>query len=132
LEIASVSGTIEGKAIEAGDVEITNVSGAIKINKITSTSRSDVEVGSVSGAVKLSLLDAAKATVESISGAISVTLPRTFAGHVSASSLSGSISTGIDGVHDLNTEKRTQTFAIGNGSAVLEVSTTSGSIRILQ
>lgn len=132
LEIASVSGTIEGNTIEAGNIGITNVSGAIKIDKITSTSRSDVEVGSVSGTIKLPLLDAANATVESISGAISVTLPRTFAGHVSASSLSGSISTDIDGVHDLNTEKRTQTFAVGKGSAILEVSTTSGSIRILQ
>ncbi|HCJ95367.1 MAG TPA: hypothetical protein DHV69_09355 [Sphaerochaeta sp.] len=132
LEIASVSGSIEGKTIEAGDVGITSVSGAIMIDKIISTSRSDVEVGSVSGAIKLPLLDASNATVESISGAISVTLPRTFGGRVSASSLSGSISTSIDGVHDLSTEKRTQTFAVGNGSASLEVSTTSGAIRIAQ
>lgn len=132
LEIASVSGSIEGKAIEAGDIAITSISGAIMIDKIVSTSRSDVEVNSVSGAIKLPLLDASKATVESISGAIGITLPRTFGGRVSASSISGSISTSIDGVHDLSTEKRTQTFAVGNGSASLEVSTTSGAIRIAQ
>ncbi len=129
IQIASVSGRIEGNQMESGTIIVDNVSGALLLQKVESRDGA-VEVNTISGAVSLGTVNAATTEVNSISGKIEVALPSSFDGTLETSTLSGRIVTDLDRISETQTEKRSNTFIVGNGKERISLSSTSGSIHI--
>lgn len=133
IEVESVSGSIKGKSIESGSLQASSVSGAIMIDRVSVfNGEEDLQVETVSGAIKLGETSAGNAHISSISGSVHLTLTPRFEGTVTTTSLSGAISAETSQPHTVRSEKHTHSLTIGDAYNSIELSTTSGSIRIIQ
>jgi len=128
--VETVSGAIRGHLVEAGELDLSSVSGAIQVDSITETGNGKALVETVSGSIRIGRTEGDSFKLGSVSGAIQVALPARFAGVVTTSSISGSTSADFASEHTASSDKRTQRHTVGSGTDSMEVGTTSGSIRI--
>lgn len=122
LDINSVSADFSVSGIAVGDIDVSTVSGDITAD-VTAVKSFDVE--SVSGNLSLSSPVAPEdGDFESVSGNIALTLPESAGFTVDCDSVSGEISSEING--KLSDSK----FICGSGDAGYDVETVSGDVKI--
>lgn len=123
LEINSVSADFSVTGIAVGDIDVSTVSGDIAAD-VTSVKSFDVE--SVSGNFGISSpLAPEDGDYESVSGNLALTLPESAGFTVDCDSVSGEISSEING--KLSDSK----FICGSGDAEYDVETVSGNVKIM-
>jgi len=132
LEASSVSGTVSGRRIKARQLSFTTVSGNLTIEDVDA---SRVELQAVSGNVDLigTLSHGGRYTVSSHSGEIKVMVGGNTGFELEATTFSGSIRSDLPltgGTNDTRRRQREVRGVYGDGSAVLDLNTFSGSVVI--
>jgi hypothetical protein len=130
VDLKSVSGAIVGSTVEAGDLSVEQVSGALRLESVR-VQDDDVEISSISGSIEIGMFDTLEAEVRTISGFIDLKLPSSFDGVVQTSTISGRVENLTRSVQS-ETEGKTNRSTLGNGRGMIVLSTTSGSIHIAQ
>jgi len=132
IRIGSTSGSVELKGARAQSIEMRGVSGRVEGRDIDCPTFS---AESTSGSVSVEFAPSAPgdltATLSSISGGVSVALPRDFGGRVELSTTSGSVQSehlAITIQGRVSAKHISGTIGSGNGSLTLR--TTSGSVRV--
>lgn len=128
VDLNTVSGSIDaGKATVQRTFEANTVSGSIDIEDVTaSTYIANTISGSVN-AMKVSGANVIK--LGSISGRVSLGLPKDAQFDISASSVSGNVSCDFPVVIESSTDKKL-VGRVGNGETNIDITTVSGSISI--
>lgn len=129
LEASSVSGDVVLRRVSARRIAAGSVSGHIKLDELTCER---VGVSTTSGDVAFSgpLSKNGRYELKSFSGEVRVTLPAATGFELEAESFSGDIRTdfAVRGTRG----KRSIRGTVGDGSAVLDLTTFSGSIQVLK
>lgn len=120
------SGSINGNHLDAVDLSVSAASGSINLRDI---SLDYFDVKAMSGSINLELIDAPIATsyISALSGSINLYIPRDADYDLRVNTLSGSFIdeiTGFRGNH-CDFEKK-----YGDGGALIDLKTTSGSVRL--
>jgi DUF4097 and DUF4098 domain-containing protein YvlB len=126
----SVSGNIAMTGA-TGDVRANTVSGDVKLDRLRASS---VNANSVSGDVEVSIQEftgRGDLTFQSVSGDITLDLPRQLDADLSMSTVSGGINSDFAmTLGDGRTDRRNVRARIGNGGRRLDFSTVSGSVKL--
>ena len=121
ITVNSTSGNVYITAEEAGLVKVDSSSGTIAAQL---TVAGKVELGSTSGSVSLQAGKAEEIKISSTSGDVTAALPEIPGFTARLDTTSGSVNTG------LALTKAGKTYACGDGSGQVTISTTSGNIRL--
>jgi len=131
IRIGSTSGSAELAEARAQDIEIKSTSGRAAGREIDcSRLRADSASGSVSVQFTPSAPGDLKADVGSISGSVTVVVPRDFAGRIEMSTTSGSIQSDLPITVQGRMDKKHLSGSIGQGNGSLTLRTTSGSVHV--
>jgi DUF4097 and DUF4098 domain-containing protein YvlB len=132
IEANSISGGVMLRKVSARRIDVGSVSGAIAVQDVTSDR---VAGHSISGTVEFSgpLAKGGRYELNSHSGDVRVTLAGSTGFEVDANSFSGNIRSDVPlkiGGNDDRTRRRSLQGVFGDGSAVLSLTTFSGSVTI--
>jgi len=132
LDASSVSGTVTARRVKARQLSLNTVSGNLAVEDVEA---SRVELQAVSGNVDLigTLSRGGRYSVNSHSGEIKVMLSGNIGFELEASTFSGSIRSDLPltgGTNDNRRRQREVRGVYGDGSAVLDLNTFSGSVVI--
>jgi DUF4097 and DUF4098 domain-containing protein YvlB len=129
LSAHSVSGNIQAGSV-GNSAEAQTVSGDITISARTLTG----EYSTVSGGIRLSGRPGTGRTLEvhSHSGEVELRLPRGTSADAEVTTWSGEIEVNFGGARITNSSRRERVIRIGSGGPRVELSTFSGSVRILE
>ncbi|HEX3866292.1 MAG TPA: DUF4097 family beta strand repeat-containing protein [Gemmatimonadaceae bacterium] len=130
VSVSSVSGDVRLSGAQ-GNVEASTVSGDLHLDKLNATS---IRANSVSGDILVQadqLASSGDLSFHSVSGDITLEMPRQFDADVSMSTVSG----GMDSDYQLTlatgrSSRRSLNARIGNGGRRLELSTVSGDVKL--
>lgn len=124
-DLHTVSGSVYTDG--AADLKLKSVSGSLKFR----TAGSRVECSTTSGSIKGSILNEESNDIDlsSVSGSITIGIKDDWQGEVSMRSVSGSMKSSIPLLVENQSRSRLEGM-IGDGEGEMELSTTSGSIRI--
>jgi DUF4097 and DUF4098 domain-containing protein YvlB len=131
LSVSTVSGDAKVHGAITGDVELESVSGSVSLAARTLRR---LKLSSVSGDadVSVALADGARLDGESVSGNITVRLPAATSARLSLESFSGDITSPVGEVEEEeHGPGRSLDAKMGGGSALVDVETLSGDIRIV-
>lgn len=152
LKATTVSGSLDLRNLEAKETVIRSISGEVHVAgltgskaEVTLTSGSlqgsgelnALQVESVSGSVTFNLAppkdEGWSVKASTISGGVTLRLPRAAGGRLDLSTVSGKVSSGLD-LQDRREErkpaKRSLRGAFGQGSAAVHLTSVSGSLRV--
>lgn len=133
LDVSSVSGDVAARGVKARRVEVSSVSGNAELTDVTCEAAA---MKSVSGDVVFtgSLAKAGRYEFKSHSGDVRVTIPGDVGFELEASTFSGTINSDlpltVGGEKGAAVSKRTIRGTFGDGSAILNCTTFSGSVVI--
>lgn len=135
----TASGEIERPRVEtvSGDVELAGVSGPAEVSSISGSILIDdaraarLKLESTSGDIEVAggLLAGEASTITNISGDVTVALDNPRDLRLEVSTISGDLESDLD-LRDLVSERRRLAGVVGDGSASLIISTTSGDVSV--
>jgi DUF4097 and DUF4098 domain-containing protein YvlB len=129
IDASSVSGNVSISGAE-GDVHASSVSGDVRMERLRARS---VEARSVSGDIATSiesLNGSGPLSFKSVSGNVTLELPRDFDADLSMSSVSGSLDSEFQMTLGGRMSRRQIQARIGRGGRDLDVTTVSGDVRL--
>jgi hypothetical protein len=124
--LQSVSGSISARRIETGLLDVSTVSGKIDIEG----SSHALNASSMSGSIVLTGMGSKQATIDTASGTVEYSIPKDFNGSLTAKTLTGTIVERMWKHPVASSSGKTRTFAIGDGSDLIRISTISGGIML--
>lgn len=127
-DLSSTSGSVTTTA--SGDLEISSVSGSLDFSSSGRRINASTTSGRISGVIEESFPDS-RIEISSVSGSVKLKAPSDFSADVNLHSVSGGVSSEIP-VSVTETKRNRIQGSIGDGSADLEISTVSGSIKIIK
>jgi hypothetical protein len=127
VELTSVSGSVSGTGL-GGLAELHSVSGDVELE----TASGEASGRSVSGSVRATVRGRATTPLRfsSVSGDLTVSLPRDLGADIEMSTVSGEMSSDFPLTLGGRFQRRRMEARIGGGGRRLELSTVSGSVRI--
>ena len=131
VDAGAVNGTVRLRNVR-GPIDVETVSGRIVLEGIESNS---VVASSVSGRIFYdgTIVNDGRYAFSSHSGSITLGVPAGLNATVTVAQVSGSLSSTFQAVQTSNGDRsRRRTYTIGNGTALIEAETFSGTIRIAQ
>ncbi len=121
VRLSATSGSMEATIGHAETLDISGTSGKIRVN---ATEIKKAEIHSVSGSVEAALQKTESLKVGTVSGSVSLSLPKDMGFTADFSTVSGSLNNAISAVRTGNR------CVLGDGSAVINVSTVSGGLTL--
>lgn len=130
LKASSVSGDVQVSGIQ-GDVDANSVSGNVRLDRLRAAS---IRANSVSGNIDLQadqLSGRGDLSFHTVSGDITLEMPRQFDADVSMSTVSGSMDSDYQmTMNNGRMSRRSINARIGNGGRRLDLNTVSGDVRL--
>ncbi|MBR4539301.1 MAG: DUF4097 family beta strand repeat protein [Clostridia bacterium] len=121
IRLSTTSGSMEAEIGHAKTLYISGISGKIRV---TATEIKKAEIDSVSGAVEASMQKMESLKVGTVSGSVRLSLPKDMGFTADFSTVSGSLN------NDISAQRTGNRCVLGDGSAVINVSTVSGSLTL--
>lgn len=126
LEMSTGSGAVRATGLRVQTLEVGVGNGDVTLAGVHAR---DVSVDAGNGAVTLGMASDADLAVETNSGAVNVTLPASFGAALDIESGSGGITVDVP-VANRRAARGTFTGRVGDGNGSVQISTSSGAIRI--
>jgi hypothetical protein len=130
IEVKSVSGRITGDTLIANFISVDSVSGAVDLELLEVNRNGTVDISTVSGRIKLAKMLTDTAIVKSVSGAIQSEITPSFDGKIVVKTNNGSTDIKVANALREESNNRTQTFTMGKGNGLIELSSTTGRISL--
>ncbi len=127
-EIRTVNGSIYAKEVD-GKVSLRSTNGKIQVEN----ARGDLQASTTNGSISVELLEVdpdANLRLRTTNGSVKLYLPRDFEGEISARTTNGSIATDFPIEVSGKISRHLLHGRIGNGTAVCDIATTNGSVKI--
>lgn len=121
ISLSTTSGALEAEIGHAKTLDISGISGKIRVN---AAEIKKAEIDSVSGAVEAALQKTESLKISTVSGAVRLSLPKDSGFTADFSTVSGSLN------NDIAASRTGSRCVLGDGSALISVSTVSGSLTL--
>lgn len=121
IKLSATSGAVDAGIGHAKALDISSASGKIRVN---ATEIKKAEIDSVSGAVEAALQKTESLKIGTVSGAVRLSLPKDMGFTADFSTVSGSLNNAI------SAQRTGNRCVLGDGSAVINVSTVSGGLTL--
>ena len=129
-KLSTTSGNIVTE--ESGDLEISSVSGTLKFGSAGRRISASTTSGRIDGELE-KISDSGEIDMKSVSGRVSLEVPPDFSAEVDLHSVSGGVTSELPvSVTESKRNKIEGTIGSGNSGTELEISTVSGSIKIIK
>lgn len=130
IAVDTGSGSVKVSAVTCKSLSVDTGSGEVRATELAAESAS-IDTGSGSVELILTLCGAGPYTIDTGSGGIELRLPAEASATIEADTGSGGIHADLPGVKILSKERDSISATMGSGRAKIELSTGSGSIRLI-